>query len=337
MNKAPRRSAKSRPAANIMLVAQAGRLSYEALLFAASLRHADPDFSGRLIIAEPQPGDHWPNDPRLKPHICEALEMLGAEIIPFENTHFGHEYPNGNKIEGLSVLPEGEPFIFFDSDTVVTGKLSQVAFDFDRPSASMKREGTWPQIELYGPGYGEIWKSLYDRFGLDYAASLDPSQPDEYWQRYMYFNAGWFFGACPRVFGQRYLDYALAIRDDRPDALVCQELFPWLDQIALPLVISSLGGGRPGPELAGLDGDITCHWRILPLMYARESDHVINTIEAAAAPNKIKKILKEYDPIKRMIYQGRGQKVRALFDRDALPRREQVIRNRIKREGFWMR
>jgi len=29
--------------------------------------------------------------------------------------------------------------------------------------------------------------------------------------------------------------------------------------------------------------------------------------------------------------------VRALFDRDHLPRREQMIRNKIKREKLWMR
>ena len=33
----------------------------------------------------------------------------------------------------------------------------------------------------------------------------------------------------------------------------------------------------------------------------------------------------------------RGDKVRALFDRNDLPRREQAIRNTIKREGFWLR
>lgn len=322
---------------NIVIVGQAGRLSYETLLFAASLRHSDPYFAGRLIIAEPQPGDHWPGDPRIKPHIRSALQDLGAEIIPFESKHFGHSYPNGNKIEALLAMPEGEPFVFFDSDTVVTGELSAIGFDFDRPAASMRRENTWPKVELYGPGYGATWRALYDRFDLDFDASLDLSQPDEYWQRYMYFNAGWFFGACPRAFGTRFLDYALSIRDDRPDALICQELFPWLDQIALPLVISSFGGGRPGPDLAGLDGDVTCHWRVLPLAYARESDHVIDVIETAAAPNRIKKILKEYDAMKRMIFQGRGQKVRALFDRNALPRRERAIRNTIKREGFWMR
>ena len=331
------RSAKKRQIFNVFIIGQAGRLSYEALLFVASLKQSDPDFKGRILVGEPQPGDNWQRDPRMKDHIRETLIEMGAEIIPFDTPVFGEAYPNGNKIEGLLALPEGEPFVFFDTDTLITGKLSEVAFDFDRPSASMKREGTWPEIDLYGPGYGEIWKSLYDKFGLDYESSLDLSQPDEYWQRYMYFNAGWFFGACPRAFGQRFVDYATAIRDDAPEALVCQTLFPWLDQIALPLVIHSFGGGRPGPELDGLDGDVTCHWRILPLMYARESDLVIGTLETVTAPNKLKKVLKEYEPMLRMIYQGRGQKVRAMFDRNDLPRREQQIRNQIKREGFWMR
>jgi hypothetical protein len=329
--------AEKRPQPNVMIVAQAGRLQYEALLFAASLRHCDPDFAGRLIVAEPQPGGAWPNDPRIDPEVRAALERLGGEIVPFEARHFGAGYPQGNKIEALTTLPAGVPFIFFDSDTVITGKLSEVDFDFSRPAASMRREGTWPEIELYGPGYGEIWKSLYDKFGLDYASTLDLAEPDEYWGRYLYFNAGWFFGEDPATFGQRYLDYALAIRDDRPEPLVLQQLDPWLDQIALPLVIQSLGGGRPGPALDGLDGDVSCHWRVLPLAYARESERVIEVIEAVTAPNKIKKVLKAHDPILKMVFHGRGRKVRALFAEEGLPTTEKKLRNRLKREGFWMR
>jgi hypothetical protein len=244
-------------APNVFCIAQNGRLGYESVIFAASFRAANPDFAGRLIIGEPQPGSAWQGDPRISPPIRELLESCGAEIVPFENRYFGKVYPYGNKIEGLMALPKGEPFVFFDTDTIFTGPLSSVDFDFDRPSASMRREGTWPQIELYGPGYGAIWKSLYDKFGLEFETSLDRNQPEEYWQRYLYFNAGWFFHRCPHEFGQRFLDYALAIRDDPPDELVCQSLDPWLDQVALPLVIHSLGGGRPGPDLAGLDGNVT--------------------------------------------------------------------------------
>ena len=323
---------------NIVIIGQKGRLQYEALLFAASLRASAPDFAGRLFVAEPQNNDRWWNDPRItNADVRAALTDLGAEILPFENRHFGEAYPYGNKIEALAALPKGEPFVFFDTDTLITGPIDQIAFDFDRPSASMRREGTWPTIELYGPGYTEIWKSLYDRFGLDFEATLDLSQPDEYWQRYMYFNAGWFFGRCPHEFGERFVDYATSIRNDPPAPLVCQAMDPWLDQIALPLVIASLGGGRPGPELDGLDGDMTCHWRVLPLMYARESDRVIEVLETIAAPNKLKKLLKQHEPIKRMVYQKRGHKARDMFDRAALPRREQMIRNQLKKANLWMR
>lgn len=322
---------------NILCVGQNGRLGYEAVLLVATFRETNPDFSGRLFVAEPQPGPAWPTDPRLPDDIRGLLEHFGAEILPFQNRAFGHRYPYGNKIEALLALPEDAPFVFFDTDTVFTGALSSVPFDFARPSASMRREGTWPQIELYGPGYGEIWKSLYDKFGLDYASTLDLTKPDEYWERYLYFNAGWFFHQDPRAFGQRFLDYAVAIRDDGPEALVCQSLDPWLDQVALPLVIHSFGGGRPGPELGGLDGDVTCHYRTLPLLYARESDQAVAVVETVTAPNRVKKVLKAYEPIKKMVYQGKGAKARALFDRADLPRREHVIRNTLKREGLWLR
>ncbi len=323
---------------NIVAVAQAGRLQYEAVLLAASLRQTNPDFSGRLIFAEPQMNDLWDRDPGLQNADVKAcLDRLGAEVIPFENNVFGASYPYGNKIEALAAMPEGEPFLFLDTDTLITGDLGPVAFDFDRPTASMKREGTWPKIELYGPGYAQIWGALYDRFGLDFDSSLDLSQPDEYWQRYLYFNAGFYYYRCPREFGARFLKYAQSIRDDPPDALVCQELDPWLDQVALPLVIHALGGGRVPGVANMMDHAVTCHYRVLPLLYAREPDAVVALLEQVAAPNWIKKVLKQYEPMKRMIYQGKGQRARALFDRRALPRKEQAIRNRLKRNNLWLR
>jgi len=323
---------------NILIIGQSGRLQYEAILFLASLRQSAPDFNGQVFVAEPQHNERWDQNPAMTdPEIREVIENLGGKITPFENTHFGGYYPYGNKIEALSVLPEGEPFVFFDTDTLITGALDRVPFDFERPSASLKVEGTWPVIELYGPGYTATWKSLYDKFKLDFESSLDVSQPDEYWRRYLYFNAGYFYYKCPKIFGDRFLNYALAIRDDGPTELVCQELDPWLDQVALPLVIHSFGGGRDTLEAGHLDGTVSCHSRLLPLLYARESDLAIKTLETAIAPNKIKKVVKAYEPIRRMVYQKRGAKVRALFDQNNLPRKEKQIRNTIKRAGFWMR
>ena len=326
----------ARPA-NLLIIAQNGRLQYEALIFAASLRENSPDFKGALIVAEPLPEAAWKDhDTAIDPDIREMLTVLGAEIRPFTAHHFGASYPYGNKIEALQILPAGEPFIFFDTDTLVTGPLDRVAFDFDRPAASMRREGTWPVPPLYGPGYAAIWKSLYDRCGLDFGSSLDLSQPDEHWERYLYFNAGWFYGADPHEFGRRFLDWALAVRREPQDELACQSLDPWLDQIILPLVIHSFSGGRPGPELDGLDGDVTCHYRNLPLLYARESDLVLETLEKVTEPNKIKKHVQGWDAARKLIYQGKAlEKIRSKFNRADPPPKEKPIREKLKRLGWW--
>ncbi|MCZ8332741.1 MAG: hypothetical protein O9328_00630 [Rhodobacteraceae bacterium] len=326
------------PAFNILCIGQAGRLQYEAVLLAASLRKHAPGFQGRLLIATPRPGPLWGKDnPQITdPATLTLLKDLGAEILPFDSRAFGARYPHGNKIEALAHIPD-EPFLFLDTDTIITGDIATLTPDFTRPSASMKREGTWPQIELYGPGYSEIWRSLYRRFGLDFDSSLDLSQPDEYWQRYLYFNAGWFFHESPRRFGALFLNYATEIARDPGPELACQSLDPWLDQVALPLVIHALGGGRPGPDLAGLDGPLTCHWRILPLFFARESDVAVAAMQSSAADPKVAAILTQYPPFKKMLYKGQGAEVRALFDRANLPRKEQAIRNAIKRAGLWVR
>ncbi|GAA6209145.1 hypothetical protein NBRC116601_24380 [Cognatishimia sp. WU-CL00825] len=323
---------------NILLVAQNGRLTYEAILLLASLRAQCPSFAGRIFVAEPQAGPLWQKNPSIRNLAArDLIQELGAEIIPFESQHFGESYPQGNKIEALMALPQGEPFLFLDTDTLILGDLMTVPFDFECPGASQKVEGTWPKPELYGPGYTGLWKSLYDKFDLDFESSLDPSQPEDYWRRYLYFNAGFFFYKCPHEFGRKFLEFALAIRDHPPEELVCQVMDPWLDQVALPLVIHALGGGRNVLPNGLMDGSITCHYRLLPLLYAREADLVVSVLEEISAPQEIKKALKQYDPFKFMIYHGRGQKVRALFDRKNLPRKEQAIRNKIRREGFWMR
>ncbi|TRW94870.1 hypothetical protein FNJ84_18200 [Paracoccus sp. M683] len=322
----------------MLIVAQSGRLEHQALIFAASLRAMSPDWQGRLIVAEPEPAGAWEgHQTMIGPEHRALLTQMGAQITPFRAQHFGASYPHGNKIEALATLPPDQPFMFFDTDTLILGALDRLPLDFDCPAASMRREGTWPLPPIYGPGYGQIWQSMYRRFGLDYDSTLDLSQPDEHWERYLFFNAGWFFGADPARFHQRFQDWALTIRDDPQDELANQVLDPWLDQAVLPLVIHSFGGGRPGPDLAGLDGETTCHYRNLPLLYARESDRAVEALESATAPNRIKRVLRDWQPARKLIYQGKGRdKVRPLFADTPLPPLERPIRHLLKEKGWWL-
>lgn len=323
---------------NLLIVAQKGRLQYEALLLAASLRHFAGNNAVRLFVAEPQPGPLWADDPRMDHwRIRKMLTAFGAHFIPLHNQAFGDSYPNGNKIEALLQMPPAEPFLFLDTDTLITGDLTRVGFDFARPSASSRVAPTWPVISLYGPGYEKIWRALYDHFALDYDSSLNTAYPPEFWRRYAYFNAGWFYGPCPRLFGQRMLDYAREVRRADLPVLECQPLRPWLDQIVLPLVIHAMGGTRDLVPVGRMDGDTTCHYRALPMLYALAGDHTLGVLETLAAQPEMHRVLCQHPPFNRMLYNGHGAQARALFDRTGPEPTLAEAQARLSRAGLWAR
>ena len=72
-------------------------------------------------------------------------------------------------------------------------------------------------------------------------------------------------------------------------------------------------------------------------MYAVAPDDVIETVEKVLSPNKIKKVVKAYEPFRRLVFQGKGEKVRDMFDCENLPRKEMAIRQRIKKQNMWFR
>lgn len=331
-------SAGGRQIFDVLCVAQAGRLTYEALLLLASLRRNAPDFPGRVFIAEPQPGPLWPEDPRIQDAEARALmQEMGATLLPFEARHFGAAYPQGNKIEALRAMPAGRPFLFLDSDTLVLTPLEAVPFDFARPGASLRREATWPRPPLYGPDRAAIWGALYRRFGLDLEAARDHRYAPDDWRHFPYYNAGAFWGPCPRRFGALMLRWARSVRNDPPPELAAQALTPWLDQIVLPLVIHALGGGPRSLPEGWIDGAATCHYRLLPLLYAREDDAVIETLELTAAPRALRRVLKRHKPMRHFVYEGRGARARALFAGAPLPPVEEPIRKALRQAGLWMR
>lgn len=320
---------------NILIIAQHGRLQYEALLFAASLRHFPQNKNLRLIVAEPQPGPLWEDDPRIsRPAIRRELRALGAEIVPLHNRIWGAAYPNGNKIEALHLLPKGAPFVFFDTDTLITGALDRLGGI--RATASLQVEPTWPRISLYGAGFAEIWGALYDRFGLDITPTLDTRFRADDWRRYMYFNAGWFTGPCPHEFGALFQHYATDIAASPPDTMATQALYPWLDQIALPLVVAKLGGGRPDAD-TGLDGALSVHYRALPVLYATGRDAAIEVLEQVTGAPHLWDIFNQYVSFRRMVFKHQGRELRTRIDRALLPQTYGALQRMIREMGDWVR
>jgi hypothetical protein len=322
-----------KPIRNILIVAQDGRLQYEALLFAVSLRHFPENRDLRLVVAEPQPGPLWPGDPRIsRPAIRRELRALGAEIVPLHNKVFGARYPQGNKLEALALLSANEPFAFFDTDTLITGPIADVVAG--PPTASQLVEPTWPREPLYGPSLAEIWGALYTRFELDMQPTLDDRFGDSDWRRYLYFNAGWFIGDCPHQMGEHLLHYAQSIERDPPAELATQTLVPWLDQVALPLAAAALGGGR---RETGLDGPNSLHYRALPEIYAYGSDHDVTVLETVTRAPHLWDIFNQYVSFRRMVFKENGAALRQIMAARPTPLTYSARKAAIMNAGHWVR
>jgi hypothetical protein len=229
---------------NVALVAQLGRIGYQALLCAASIRafHAAGDV--HISICVPNRSPLWQSDPTVgDADLTHAFKRYDCEIVPFDNVDFGSIYPHSNKFYSILSLPPTEPFLFLDSDTILMRPMCSADFDFCSPAlrpATVK----WPLPGRSQHTIGEIWRSLYEYFDLDPAPYFDAESGDNSPNSYPYYNAGVMYHAQPTFFGQTMLEMAKRLWRERPTAMENQPLKPWLDQIVLPLVLARLGVPR---------------------------------------------------------------------------------------------
>ncbi|MEM8870160.1 MAG: hypothetical protein AAF848_04595 [Pseudomonadota bacterium] len=258
---------------NIAIIAQNGRLGYEALLFAASLQK----FNGhnddiKLYVCTPIHNQLWHEDPDIREtDIAGRLEALGAEVVPFENATFGAEYPHSNKIYALEALPPKENFVFFDTDVLIKGDLGSVDADFAVPTGGYEVP-VWPIMSKSSNTRSEIWGALYDRFDIPTKGWWRDTEDPDSTDRFPYFNGGCFYYRCPTVFANAFRHIAHSIERDPPAALEGQRLFPFLDQIALALTIGFLNGDARGPKDIGLFAPVAFHYFSKPRLFIKPQD-----------------------------------------------------------------
>lgn len=319
---------------NVYFIVQKGRLAYECLMALASLRCASPNFAGRVYVIEPQPGPLWPDDPRVTGPLRDMLMRLCDDWVPLHNEIFGAQYPHGNKIEALRLLPKAEPFIFFDSDTLFYRNLNDLNVDYTRPSASNLCTNTWPKLQPNGASLAQIWQSLYARFDLDFLSAQNTGYAADDWRRYPYYNAGWFYGDCPSEFGALYATMAQDIWHNSPIQLTGQNLYPWLDQVVLPLVIHALKGGAVAD--APLDQDFTYHYRYLARAFAHAPLPARRALHVTTRQPHLAELFKQYDPFYPFLYGNSGAEAQSIGQ--AIKRGDEtVLRNRLQQAGLWVR
>ena len=325
------------------MIGQAGRIGAEACLLVASLRRFDGAFAGRVRVHEPQPGPLWPADPRMSAAQRRFLRDQGADIVPFRSCRFGATYPQGNKIEALADLPEDRPFLFLDSDTLVTGAVSALPLAPAVSAASLCCTPTWPRPPPYGPGRAAIWAAVHARAGHDLALGQNPAYTADDPRAHLYFSACWITHAHGGRFGAVYADIAQSLWQDPPEALAAQRLTPWLDQIALPAAMVACGARAPAATDAhdalhrGLDGGVCVHTRALPLFIARARADQVDALHTVAALPALKPVVSEHPGLCKMLYGSAGRRARKLHDPDAPPVAEALLRKKLRRRGLWVR
>src|SRR5437868_1260080 len=130
---------------NVGMVAQGGRLGYQALLCAASIRSFHSANQVRVFICIPNKTDLWRDDPRVDdPDLLQSFARYNCEIVRFDNLDFGLRYPHSNKFYSILALPNSEPFLFLDSDGILVAPIRRENLNFQQP-ALLPAAASWPK------------------------------------------------------------------------------------------------------------------------------------------------------------------------------------------------
>lgn len=216
---------------NIVFVCQKGELELKALLLAWSLRKTH-GASVNLIAACPEYKD-WSD---LSALTLSALKELSVDIKKFTPT-FGSDYPIGNKISALGLLPKNAIGCFLDSDMLSLSHWNVDDILKNSESAAKPADlGTWGNQESWQRVYAAVDMVLPVR-RVRLTVSHQLSLP--------YFNAGFIATKVPQELSLEWNKSALLLNDAEFNL---ENKYPWLDQISLPIALQKAGSWAPLSE-----------------------------------------------------------------------------------------
>lgn len=209
---------------SVVFVAHGGEIESKAALLGASLRAVMGE-RVRMIAAIATPTALWGE---ISDASYRLYDHLGIELQEITNP-FGPSYPIGNKLAALALGSNQGHTLFLDSDMLCLGM----------PDLNWLRQfeaALKPADVALIPTGLDYWRPLYELAGLQPPESrVLTSCTDEL--MLPYYNAGfiWLRGAAE--FAKHWLRMAELIARD-PNI---EHKWPWLDQLALPLALQSLG------------------------------------------------------------------------------------------------
>lgn len=271
---------------NIVFVCQKGELELKALLLAWSLRKTH-GMTVNLIAACPEYKD-WSD---LSALTFGALKELSVEVKKFTPT-FGSDYPIGNKISALGLLPENAIGCFLDSDMLSLSHWNlEEALKNNESAAKPADLGTWGNQDSWQKVYTAVDIALPVR-RVRLTVSNQLSLP--------YFNAGFIATKAPQKLSLEWNKSALLLNDAE---LNLENKYPWLDQISLPIAMQKVGSWAPLSELFNYPAHIrslgeqpvgVCHYHTPNVILREPRLRVVFQQALAECPNLLQ-LVQQFD------------------------------------------
>ncbi len=202
-----------------VFICQKGELELKSMLLAASLKenlHGDYE----LVAAIPEPKSFWGE---ISPLTKKLIKQFEIRTVGIKN-EIDVNYPIGNKLGCFKIPTDADKIVFLDSDMLCLKPFSPEEHFTEQFCAS----------PINQPWFNE-WKHVYELFNIPYPTErfLTKFTNEEILPSY---NAGLFAVDNGLNFSEEWIECCKII--DKAEHIVDKR--PWLDQIALPVVVKRL-------------------------------------------------------------------------------------------------
>lgn len=202
-----------------VFICQQGELEIASMLLAASLKeNLKCDYE--LVAAIPQPELRWG---KISATSEKLIKQLGVRKVFIENK-INLNYPIGNKVSCFGIETDADKIIFLDSDILCVSQFDPEKHFINSLNAKPADLATFRN-----------WKPVYDLFDFDLPKERVISTTTNE-KMYPYFNAGMIAIDNIKEFSQQWIECCKKI--DKSGNILNNR--PWLDQIALPIVLKKL-------------------------------------------------------------------------------------------------
>lgn len=204
---------------SFVFICQKGKLELQSMLLAASLReNLRGDYE--LVAAIPGPKSLWGE---ISPLTKKLIGQFDVRVVGIEN-EIDTDYPIGNKLGCFNIQTDADKIVFLDSGILCLKPFSPVEHFTEQFCAS----------PINQPWFNE-WKQVYELFNLPYPTERFRAKltNEEILPCY---NTGLIAVDNGLNFSKEWIECCKII--DKADHIVDKR--PWLDQIALPVVVQKL-------------------------------------------------------------------------------------------------